>query len=79
MDTQVLSPEAFVKKYGKPDVLCNDELMTADLTALLAAERELGLIEGITLYAYWRDGVQYVGTCGKTLAAAILAGGKEEG
>lgn len=40
MDTQVLSPEAFVKKYGKPDVLCNDELMTADLTALLAAERD---------------------------------------
>ena len=30
-----------------------------------------GLIEGVTLYAWWKDGVQYVGTCGKTLEEAI--------
>ena len=30
-----------------------------------------GLREGVTLYAWWRDGVQYVGTCGRTLADAL--------
>ena len=30
-----------------------------------------GLREGIQLYAHWRDGVQYVGTTGRTLKTAI--------
>lgn len=30
-----------------------------------------GVREGITQYAWWRDGVQYVGTCGETLAQAL--------
>lgn len=30
-----------------------------------------GMIAGITKYAHWKDGVQYVGTCGKTLNEAI--------
>jgi hypothetical protein len=30
-----------------------------------------GMREGVTLYAHWRDGVQYVGTTGKTLSKAI--------
>jgi hypothetical protein len=30
-----------------------------------------GMAEGICKYAYWRDGVQYVGTTGKTLAQAL--------
>jgi hypothetical protein len=30
-----------------------------------------GFIEGITLYAHWEDGTQYVGTTGKTLNQAI--------
>lgn len=39
-------------------------------------EREInakydGMIEGITLYAHWKDGVQYVGTTGKTLKKAL--------
>ena len=29
-----------------------------------------GLVEGITRFAHWKDGVQYVGTCGKTLKQA---------
>jgi len=29
------------------------------------------LITGITMYAWWKDGVQYVGTCGTTLAKAV--------
>ncbi|HUU34515.1 MAG TPA: hypothetical protein VMW48_10650, partial [Vicinamibacterales bacterium] len=30
-----------------------------------------GVREGITRYAWWKDGAQYVGTSGKTLAAAL--------
>lgn len=31
----------------------------------------VGLIEGVCMFAHWRDGVQYVGTTGKTLEKAI--------
>ena len=30
-----------------------------------------GIIEGLTMYAWWDRGIQYVGTCGQTLEAAI--------
>lgn len=30
-----------------------------------------GMRRGITLYAWWKDGVQYVGTCGRTLEQAL--------
>jgi hypothetical protein len=30
-----------------------------------------GLRQGVQMYAHWRDGVQYVGTTGKTLRDAI--------
>lgn len=36
-----------------------------------------GMIEGITLYAHWKDGVQYVGTTGKTLKKALEDAEKE--
>lgn len=30
-----------------------------------------GMIEGFKVYAHWKNGVQYVGTTGKTLENAI--------
>lgn len=30
-----------------------------------------GFIAGLKEYAWWKDGVQYVGSCGTTLAEAI--------
>lgn len=30
-----------------------------------------GLKEGIKLFAWWKDSVQYVGTCGTTLKQAL--------
>jgi predicted transcriptional regulator len=42
--------------------------------AMPTAQKEAyveGLKAGITLYAYWKDGVQYVGTSGKTLKEAL--------
>jgi len=37
-----------------------------------------GLKSGVEMYAHWKDGVQYVGTCGKTLRTAIIELNKEE-
>lgn len=30
-----------------------------------------GYIDGLSSFAWWKDGVQYVGTCGTTLQKAI--------
>lgn len=30
-----------------------------------------GYIDGLKAFAWWKDGVQYVGTCGTTLKEAI--------
>ncbi len=30
-----------------------------------------GYIEGLKAYAWWKDGTQYVGSCGTTLTEAI--------
>lgn len=37
-----------------------------------------GLKDGVQMYAHWNDGVQYVGTTGKTLADAIKELNKAE-
>lgn len=37
----------------------------------LKGEIAAALEEGIRRYAWWKDGVQYVGTCGTTLEAAL--------
>jgi len=34
-------------------------------------EYKQGFIDGLSCYAWWKDGVQYVGTTGKTLKEAI--------
>lgn len=30
-----------------------------------------GVVDGMERYSWWKDGVQYVGTCGKTLDEAV--------
>lgn len=37
-----------------------------------------GLKAGVRLYAWWKDGTQYVGTCGTTLKHALERIDKEE-
>ncbi len=41
-------------------------------------QRRKGVIEGMTRFAWWKDGVEMVGTCGTTLKKAIeeVEGGK---
>lgn len=46
----------------------------AEVSALLCerdAAYKKGLIDGLTRFAWWKDGVQYVGTSGTTLKQAI--------
>lgn len=38
-----------------------------------------GYIAGLREYAWWKDGVQYVGSCGTTLKDAINVAEKEYG
>ena len=49
--------------------------LNKDVIEMLEAQAEssfkAGKKEGIWLYAWWKDGVQYVGTTGKTLAEAL--------
>ena len=69
---------------GRPANLCTSGQLEAEVVVLMDVvklgadlERELrnarfeGIIEGITRFAHWKDDVQYVGTCGLTLDAAI--------
>ncbi len=37
-----------------------------------------GMRNGVILYAYWKDGEQYVGTTGRTLRQALGEIGEEE-
>ncbi len=37
-----------------------------------------GQREGVSLYAHWKDGVQYVGTTGRTLKEALAYIDQEE-
>lgn len=37
-----------------------------------------GMREGVAMYAHWKDGVQYVGTTGRTLHQAIAELQQEE-
>jgi hypothetical protein len=43
----------------------------AELERELAEARKEGEIEATRRWAHWKDGVQYVGTCGTTLAKAL--------
>lgn len=37
----------------------------------MMGDYEQGYIDGLTAFAWWKDGVQYVGTTGMTLEQAI--------
>jgi len=43
----------------------------AEETKTLKLTHKKSKKEGITLFAWWKDGVQYVGTCGTTLEKAL--------
>jgi len=57
--------------------LCSSADNQAEIS--FKAGKQEGIKEGITLYAWWKDGVQYVGTCGRTLKEALADVNKEWG
>lgn len=54
------------KKY-----LCNECTLLNKITCDLEEAYNRGFVDGVTKYAWWRDGTQYVGTCGITLKDAV--------
>jgi len=55
---------------GDPDV-GRISRRCVDLEAKTAKVRRDAYEEGLRAFAWWKDGVQYVGSCGTTLADAI--------
>jgi len=50
-----------------------DELQAANKTLRVEVKRQYrkGYEDGLEAYAWWKDGVQYVGSCGTTLKQAL--------
>ena len=71
LDAGVIREECSIHGYtkGKKEIKTLKEAMDYG--------RKLGLIDGIRRYAWWKDGVQYVGTCGTTLEKALAEVEKE--
>ena len=55
--------------FGIPSSL--RDAVRAVIKLVLQVERKEGLKEGVTRFAWWKEGVQYVGTTGKTLKKAL--------
>jgi hypothetical protein len=87
-----LCPECIKKGYNTmsrcsicqaPKVLCTckDEAEIIGIEEVKKQYQETdyirGLKAGIRLYAWWKDGLQYVGTCGTTLKHALETIDKE--
>ncbi len=60
----------FMSKRGKE--LCPECIKTFN------SDYIRGLKAGVRLYAWWKEGLQYVGTCGTTLKHALEEIDKEE-
>ncbi len=68
------SSQAFPQKPEPPPNVQVREGATAPTPALspaIQATWRHGFIAGLREYAWWKDGVQYVGSCGTTLQEAI--------
>lgn len=45
--------------------------MLSEVIGLIMTSYLHGKMDGLTEYAWWKDGTQYVGTCGTTLLEAL--------
>jgi len=57
--------------YECADCIDEDKRMDVALEKLDYEEYAEGFIAGLECFAWWKDGTQYVGTCGMTLQRAI--------
>jgi hypothetical protein len=49
----------------------------ADIAFAVRKARLIGIADGLSLFAWWKDGIQYVGTCGTTLKEALAKYGPD--
>ena len=53
------------------EIKANHNEHTGRMYEMASRARKEGRTEGLSEYAWWKDGVLYVGTCGKTLKEAL--------
>ena len=58
---------------------CNDEMPSDLCVRCVNYEKYRAYVDALTLYAWWKDGHQEVGSCGTTLKDAIARAKKEFG
>jgi len=46
-------------------------IMLLEVMSVIVTSYLQGKIDGLTAYAWWKDGTQFVGTCGTTLTQAL--------
>ena len=71
---------SLVLPEGEHDDAITDEIMVKaieELQAVLASHWLTGFREALKQYAWWKDGVQYVGSCSTTLQQALQAAEEE--
>lgn len=56
----------------------NISIRNVQLEAEIAKQYKRGYEDGLKAYAWWKDGVQYVGSCGTTLAEALKEGESDD-
>lgn|GEM_PF-5997277 len=54
---------------------CGHDLPSDVLKRILLLGYQKGIKDGIRQFAWWKDGVQYVGVCGMTLKKALEENG----
>jgi len=64
-------PIEIVRSFPKEDSAKLINILLRWLDKKYKLSHENGVIEGLAMYAHWKDGVQYVGTSGTTLEEAI--------
>jgi hypothetical protein len=51
---------------------CGHDLSSDALERIVKLAHREGMKDGVRRFAWWKDGTQYVGTCGTTLQKALL-------
>lgn len=71
---QAMSEEGYTHDtHGGYEITIEEECVIDEISlnkSIRIALKE-GVIEGLTRYAWWKNGVQYVGSCGTTLKKAL--------
>lgn len=69
---QMIKDAEHCSRYGPiaADVSIHVKALVAEVERLKSSYHR-GFIDALVCFAYWKDGVQYVGNCGQTLKGVI--------